>query len=56
VSDSQRAADILFGLLMLWTLVGFVGLIFGLRIGPWDALISLGLWPEGALPADPRRT
>ena len=52
--DPLVSGDDIMGILMVWTLIGFLGMIFGLHIGWWDVLIWLGFLPEGWLPANPR--
>ncbi len=53
-NDPLFTLDDIVGIGMVWTLVGFIGMIFGLHIAWWDVLIALGLLPDGWLPANPR--
>ena len=39
--------DDILGILMVWTIVAWIGMIFGLHIGWWD-LLGIGI------PSDPR--
>ena len=35
---SEDTENLIGGIIMLWTIVGFIGTVFGLHIGWWDLL------------------
>ncbi len=46
VSPTDSWTDVVFGLMMVWTVVGLLGMALGLHVGWWDIF--------GLMPKNPR--